>query len=279
MMQRFAKIVGIASICSFATLGGAYAQTTSNPPNPQAQSQPVKLVYDIYNKGLHVISVNANYVLTPTTYKVNAHFFSAGLGSLVFTLDSDAVVDGVFKNGQGLPGVYQSTGKDKNGDFKLVMNSHYGLKTDIMTLDPARGNDRDALTADQQTNSLDMLSAMADLMHRVNTTGKCDAQFNLLDGLRSFTFRSQTAAGESDIPSNWGSPYQGKALLCQVVAQQVGGFKTHSRHRALLAQPQPGYIWFQKVADIGYLPVRFDFKNPKMGMVTGILQKVPVNKK
>lgn len=264
--------MSMASVYSLFFFGTSYAQTTSNN-----QNKSVKLVYDIYNKGLHVITVNADYVLTPTTYNVKARFASAGVASLVFSLNTNATVNGMFKNGHAFPGTYQSIGKDKNGKFKLVMNSNYGLKTDITTLEPARGNDRDALTPAQQTHSLDTLSAMADLIYRVRTTGKCDSQFNLLDGLRSFTFHSQTV-GESEMPSSWTSPYKGKALLCTAVAQQVGGFKTHSRNRKLLSQPQPGSIWFKDIEGVGYLPARFDFKNPKMGVVTGVLRKIPVEK-
>lgn len=272
MIQNFIKVMSMASVYSLFFFGTSYAQTTSNN-----QNKSVKLVYDIYNKGLHVITVNADYVLTPTTYNVKARFASAGVASLVFSLNTNATVNGMFKNGHAFPGTYQSIGKDKNGKFKLVMNSNYGLKTDITTLEPARGNDRDALTPAQQTHSLDTLSAMADLIYRVRTTGKCDSQFNLLDGLRSFTFHSQTV-GESEMPSSWTSPYKGKALLCTAVAQQVGGFKTHSRNRKLLSQPQPGSIWFKDIEGVGYLPARFDFKNPKMGVVTGVLRKIPVEK-
>lgn len=272
MMQRFLKKISIATLYSLTFFSAAYAQDISSN-----QSQSVKLVYDIYNKGLHVITINADYVLTPTTYTVKARFTSAGVASLVFSLDTNSTVNGMFKNNHAFPGTYQSTGKDKNGKFKLVMNSNYGSKTDITTLEPARGNDRDALTPAQQTHSLDMLSAMADLIYRVRTTGKCDSQFNLLDGLRSYSFHSQTV-GENEIPSTWTSPYRGKAILCTAVAQQVGGFKTHSRNRQLLSQPQPGSIWFKDIEGIGYLPVRFDFKNPKMGVVTGVLRKIPAKK-
>lgn len=272
MIQRFLKVISVASVYSLTFCSMVYAQEVSSNKN-----QSIKLVYDIYNKGLHVITMKADYQLTPTTYTVKANFASAGMASLVFSLNTNATVNGVFKNGHAFPGTYQSIGKDKNGPFKLVMNSNYGSKTDITTLEPARGDDRDALTPAQLTHSLDTLSAMADLIYRVRTTGKCDSQFNLLDGLRSFTFHSETV-GETEMPSTWTSPYEGKAILCTAVAQQVGGFKTHSRNRKLLSQPQPGSIWFKNIEGIGYLPARFDFKNPKMGMVTGILRKIPADK-
>ncbi|CAI3928430.1 unnamed protein product [Commensalibacter communis] len=273
MKKNFFRLMGIACGLSFGFLDIVHAQSTGGMQTQENQS--IKLVYDIYNKGMHVITVNANYSLTPTTYKVKANFASAGMASLVFSLNTNATVDGVFKNGHALPGTYQSIGKDKNGKFKLVMNSNYGSKTDITTLEPAPGNDRDVLTPDQKTNSLDVLSAMADLIYKVRTTGKCDSQFKLSDGLRSFSFQSETA-GESEMPSTWTSPYKGKAILCKAVAQQIGGFKTHSHNRALLSQPQPGSIWFKNIDGIGYLPARFDFKNPKMGVVTGVLRQIPV---
>ncbi|EUK18697.1 DUF3108 domain-containing protein [Commensalibacter papalotli (ex Servin-Garciduenas et al. 2014)] len=272
MIQRFLKVMSVASLYSLTLCSVVYAQEVSSGKN-----QSIRLVYDIYNKGLHVITMKADYELSATTYKVKANFASAGMASLVFSLDTNATVDGVFKNGHAFPGTYQSIGKDKNGQFKLVMNSNYGTKTDITTLEPARGDDRDALTPAQQTHSLDILSAMADLIYHVRTTGKCDSQFNLLDGLRSFTFHSQSV-GESEMPSTWTSPYKGKAILCRATAQQVGGFKTHSKNRVLLSQQQPGSIWFKDIEGIGYLPARFDFKNPKMGIVTGVLRKIQVTK-
>ncbi|MDI2111787.1 DUF3108 domain-containing protein [Commensalibacter nepenthis] len=271
MKQYFFKLMGVACGLSFGFLDIAHAQ--SEDITKTKQNQSIQLVYDIYNKGMHVITVNADYILTPTTYKVKANFASAGMASLVFSLNTNANAEGVFKNGRAFPGTYQSIGKDKNGKFKLVMNSHYGSKTDITTLEPAPRNDRDALTLDQKTNSLDSLSAMADLIYKVRTTGKCDSHFKMLDGVRSFSFQSETV-GESEMPSTWTSPYKGKAILCKAVAQQIGGFKIHSKNKVLLSQPQPGSIWFKNIDNVGYLPARFDFKNPKMGIVTGVLRKI-----
>ena len=64
----------------------------------------------------------------------------------------------------------------------------------------------------------------------------------------------------------------GEALFCKAVAQQTAGLK-RSRHRALSAQPQPGYLWFKEIDNIGMLPVRFEFNNPKMGNVIVILRQ------
>ncbi|MDI2090329.1 DUF3108 domain-containing protein [Commensalibacter oyaizuii] len=274
-MTKFFSSLALGILWIFATYC-ANVQAQEKQQQQFPDHKPVSLVYDVYNKGLHVITVKATYTLTPDQYSVKAHFISAGLASIVFSLDTYSTVSGIFKNEKAIPTIFNSHGKSKKEDFHIVIDFNHGQLPIIKTLTPARDPERDPLTDAQMQHSLDIMSAMAELIYRVRTTGKCDDQFRLIDGLRVYTFHSETV-GEREMPSTWTSPYRGQALFCKAVAQQIGGLK-HSRHRALMAQPQPGSIWFKNIDQVGILPVRFDFQHPKMGMVTGVLRKIPIDK-
>ena len=233
--------------------------------------KPVKLIFDVYNKNLHVIVIKASYVLTSDNYFAKAHFNSAGVISLFINLDMMSSVQGEINNSNLLPNEYQSSGKSKGKKFVANIDFNHKQNVKIEKLDPAIEDNRDVVTESQRNNSIDILSAMLQLVQRVRANKNCNDQFKIFDGSRIFTFQSK-AAGTMPIPSSWTSPYKGEAIFCKAVAQQTAGLK-RSRHRALSAQPQPGYLWFKEIDNIGMLPVRFEFNNPKMGNVIVILRQ------
>ncbi len=252
------------------------------PYNSQAQNKlsvtkPVHLIFDVYNKNLHVVVIKASYMLTDNDYTVQASFRFAGLVSLFANLDMTSSIQGHIQNNKVLPMQFKSFGKSKGQKFTTLINFNNPQHVEIKILIPQRESNRDALSQDQMNNSLDMLSAMIELIYRVRANNQCDDQFKILDGSRLFTFKSQSA-GRSIIPSTWASPYRGEALFCKAVTQQIGGLK-HSRHRALMSRPQPSYIWFKNVDKVGILPIRFDFDHPKMGNISIILRKVSFSSK
>lgn len=236
------------------------------------QDKTSTLVFDVYNKNMHVVVIHATYQLLKDQYKVTAHFASAGLVGFFVSLDMTSSVNGRIQDGHVAPEQYESKGKSKGEKFKTLIDFHDGQKTEVVTLLPGKEKNRDSLNQDQMDKTIDILSAMIELIHQVRTENKCDDSFQIFDGIRVFKFQSQTV-GDSPIPSTWTSPYQGQALLCSAVARQTGGLK-QSRHRALMARPQPGYLWFKSVDGVGMLPVRFEFDHPKMGKVIVILRNI-----
>lgn len=232
----------------------------------------VHLVYDVYNKNMHVVTIEADYQLNTEKYNVQTHFYSAGFASFFFHLNTHSNVNGIFKNNHVYPGLFTSKGYSRGTDRTAVIDFNYGKSITVKELTPPREENRDIIPETQIQNSIDMISAMTDLIYRVRTTGKCEDNFNFFDGVRLFSFRSWT--GEiGEIPSTWTSPYRGSALLCNGVIKQTGGLK-QSHNRAKMAKEQPGTLWFQNIDGIGLLPVRFQFLHPKVGTVIAILRHV-----
>lgn len=266
-MVKYCQIfmLSILSWISFCSL-------TIKAQNNPVSVKPVKLTFDVYNKNLHVIVIKASYLLSSDRYAIQARFNSAGIVSFFVDLDMTLRGQGKIQGNNLFPDDYQSFGKSKGKKFIANIDFSHPQNVKIITLDPPKEEKRDALSQDQMNGSIDLVSAMMELVHRVRTHQNCDDQFKILDGTRIFMFQSQTA-GKMQIPSSWTSPYKGEALFCKAVAQQTGGLK-RSRHRALSAQPQPGSLWFKEIDNIGMLPVRFEFHNPKMGEVIVILRRV-----
>lgn len=266
MVKYFLALFTNILLCLIFTNQNLFAQNL-------IQNKPVHLIFDVYNKNLHVVTIEASYQLTADHYYIQAHFASAGLANFFVNLNMISSVNGNVEGNNITPNLFRSSGKSKGEKFQTLIDFHNPQQINIKTLIPGKEKNRDALDQNQINNSMDIMSAMIKLIRHVRTENKCDDQLKIFDGLRIFTFNSQTI-GKTTVPSTWTSPYRGQALLCKAIAQQTGGLK-QSRHRALMAKPQPGYLWFQSIDSIGILPIRFEFDHPKMGKVIVILRKIP----
>ena len=78
-----------------------------------------------------------------------------------------------------------------------------------------------------QANSVDSLSALALLIRRVQTTGRCEASVHTFDGRRASEISARTVGEEILEPSSL-SMFTGKALRCDFVGQMLAGFLDRS---------------------------------------------------
>jgi len=118
---------------------------------------------------------------------------------------------------------------------------------------------RFAVTPEEARQSIDSLSAMALLVHRVQQNGRCDGTASLYDGRRLMRLTARTVGTEL-VPRSSRSPYYGNAERCDFEGLLIGGIE-HDKEEASTRRPKRGSAWFAVAAPgMPPLPIRMDFE-------------------
>jgi len=112
------------------------------------------------------------------------------------------------------------------------------------------------------------------MLGTMDRTRQCNGGAKVFDGLRLVDMHA-TDAGAQPLPEDSRLAYQGQALRCDFVGEQIGGFMRSSRHESLMRKPQPGSVWFQDIAGYGLVAVRIELNHPKLGHLTVLLESPP----
>ena len=233
-------------------------------------AEPSQLRYAVYAGGLNVVVLHSEMRLTPDAYQVRLLYRTAGLYSMVVGAHLETTASGRFENGHAVPQRFYSAGALRGTPRKVLIDYANGAPV-VRALVPPVGPKRDPVPLADETGTVDTLSAMAQLAWQVNETGRCDGSMRVFDGRRLIAL-SATTAGTQVLPPSNISTFTGPALRCDVVSQQLAGFK-HDQDEARLRRPQHGDSWFGRLVPGGPLVlVRATFPTVFFGHGTMYLQ-------
>lgn len=218
-----------------------------------------------------MLAVTAELRLTPAGYAVVLRDHTAGfLGFMVHT-DVTSTATGRFVPGGVQPVHFESSGFSRGAQRDTVLDYSNGNPV-VRVLTPVERN-RDPVDSARARGSIDTLAAMADMVHQVQLTGRCDGTALIFDGLR-LTQASSRTTGQQMMPADDRSPFKGTALRCDFVSQEIGGF-LHNDEEAQMRRPKRGSAWVMPVlSGAPALPARIVFENPKLGLATMVLTRV-----
>ena len=260
-------------ILSTLMLAGGSSAATAQDGGEDAP-RTIRLSYAVYGRGFHVLDVVVDLRLTRTGYSVRLNNQTAGFLSVMVRTNVTSNATGRFAPAGAQPGVrpvrFESAGYSRGAQRRTVLDYVDGDPV-VRVLTPVEPT-RDPVDPAQARGSIDTLSAMADMMHQVQQTGRCDGQALVFDGLRLSRVSSKTA-GRQTVAPDGRSPYGGTALRCDFVSLEIGGF-LHNEEEAATRKPQHGSAWVSSIIrDAPALPVRITFENPKLGLATMFLTK------
>ena len=238
-------------------------------------AEPVHARYAVYGGVLgitmNVAVVHTDFLVGADAYQVRLRFRTAGAVGFVVTANSDSTAVGRFAGEMALPGRYTSLGQLRGKPRQTELDYVSADDPQVRVLVPATEPQRDSVPPAEQVNTIDTLSAMAMLVHAVNTTGRCDGHVTAFDGRRLIAFTARTA-GTQELPATGRSSFAGPTLRCDIVSQQLAGFK-HDADYARLHHPQPGNAWFGRLSPDGPLVlIRAVFPTTFFGPTTMYLQ-------
>jgi hypothetical protein len=254
MRSRGGSIIGAGVLGVFGSLFGHCAAFAQAPA-------PVDAHYELYAAGLHVADVQTGFVLGPNTYQMHLAYHTTGLASLFAHGNSDSVANGIWYGNSVAPQRFLAEGSQK-GNPRLTDIEFAGGMPVVRRLVPADANERQPVPEALKDGSVDMLSAMSDLMHIAARTGGCDRELRTYDGHRVLRLDSHTM-GQEMLTPNHGSQFNGSALRCDFSSVPIAGAKIGD---AADARPFRGSIWLASpFAAAPNMPVRMAFQTRWFG--------------
>ncbi|HET6182724.1 MAG TPA: DUF3108 domain-containing protein [Acetobacteraceae bacterium] len=249
----------LAALALFALL--------SLPAAAEPPGQSARLSFTVYAAGLHVLTIDTEFSLSPTAYRVDTLFRTAGVAGFLHPGEQLTVSTGRWQGLRAVPEFYQSIGHWSGDPRRVVID--YGanppaLRELVLAPDAARTPVPPALLA----GSGNLLSAFAEMIRAYQSTGRCETHLHAFDG-RILTDLSSRSDGVEQIDN---PAYRGPALRCDYVGYPIAGLPADASAEERAKPVQKGAIWLGRVLP-GFppLPVQMSFLTRWFGEVTAHL--------
>jgi hypothetical protein len=168
------------------------------------------------------------------------------------------------------PNEFVSQGRWR-GEQRAVRIDYQQGSPVIRELTPTEDVPREPIPAALQQNTIDTVSALAQLIRKVERSGTCSGSVRTFDGRRVATVQAVTGVPEM-LAGTSRSLFSGNALRCDFTAQQTAGFKMGDDKER---KPLHGSAWLAPLRNNGpSLPVRLSFETRGMGNVTMYLTAI-----
>jgi Protein of unknown function (DUF3108) len=246
-----------------ATLLGMFALAPSAAPAQVAQLQ---LAYNIYAGGIEVMQMSASFGLGPWNYQIDLDYHTTGLVGLLYRGQQSNSVRGVWEDGQAAPLKVFGDGVWRGQRYRTLIDYVHGLPQ-IKDLRPSQGTEREPVPPERQRNTVDTLSALVQLIRKVDRSGSCETVVHTYDGRRLLEIVAHTGGLETLEPTGR-SIFSGPALRCDFEGRVLAGFllgRDDTEHRT----PLHGSTWLAQIRPgAPLLPVRIGFQTRWFGRAT-----------
>lgn len=236
-----------------------------------ADSPPVayNLHYQALSLGFAIMQMDASIRISPSTYEIALNYHTAGFAGFLYPGHQSDQVSGVWEGDRAAPQRYLGSGEWR-GRPRRADIVYRGGQPEILELLPANIGEREPISPALQHNTEDTLSALVQLLGRVERNGSCNTAARVFDGRRLSEIEASTRGLES-LGRGAGSIFAGTALRCDFIGRMVAGFVLDRPH-ATPGRPRYGSAWFAPLQPGGpVLPVRVSFETDWFGDVTMVL--------
>jgi hypothetical protein len=252
-MRRIAVL--LVALLSYETMPPASAQVTQ-----------VHLAYDTYAAGVEVMEMGVFFGLGPWNYRINLDYHTTGLVGLFYRGHQVNTVRGTWHDERAEPVQFFGEGEWRGHERRTLIDYDHGLPQ-VRELQPPQESEREPVPQDLQRGTIDTLSALVQLMRRVEHNRTCDTSVRTYDGRRVLEVAARTAGTET-LEETGRSSFHGPALRCDFEGRELAGFlfgEDDPEHR----QPLHGSAWFAPLLPgAAELPVRVAFQTRWFGLAT-----------
>jgi hypothetical protein len=235
-------------------------------PATAQQVAQVRLSYDTYAAGLEVMQMHAFLGIGPWNYRINVNYHTTGLVGLLYRGHQTNTVRGQWNEMHAEPLQFLGEGAWRGTQRRTLIDYDHGLPQ-IRDLQPPQQTEREPVPAELQRNTVDTLSALAQLIRTVEQGRSCETAVHTYDGRRVLDIVAHTGGAETLAPSR-GSIFSGTTLRCDFEGRELAGFllgEDTPEHR----QPLHGSAWLAPMLPgTPPLPVRIAFETRWFGWAT-----------
>jgi hypothetical protein len=245
----------VSILLAFCLVGGAAHSQT-----------PLRALYEAYVAGLNVASVDARFLLEPDFYRMELSYETAGMVGFFRRGGTFSVAEGTWQRDHASPRHFRTEGTAR-GQPRITVMDYLGGQPLIRRLVPPNEGERETVPPGLQANSVDPLSALAELIRTVHRTGRCEGAGRIYDGRRASEITARTV-GEETVPPSSRSVFAGRALRCDFVGQMIAGFNLGEGKKGA-SQPFAGSAWLAEVIPgTMKIPTRVQFETRWFGHTT-----------
>ena len=231
-----------------------------------AQVAQVQLSYDTYAAGIEVMQMRAQFGLGPWNYRVDLDYHTTGLVGVFYRGQQINRVHGVWHNETPSPLEFFGEGVWRGRERRTLIDYEHDLPL-VKELEPPQESEREPVPQDLQRHTVDTLSALMQLLRRVEQDHRCETEVHTYDGRRLLDVVASTA-GQERLDPTGRSSFSGSALRCDFEGRELAGFllgEDDPEHR----RPLHGSAWLAPLLPNGPpLPVRIAFQTRWFGMAT-----------
>ena len=226
-------------------------------------SEALQASYDTYAGPLDVAKVDVGLGISPGGYRVHLAYHTTGLVGFFFRGHQVNDVTGSWSADQPAPQEFSGIGEWR-GEERVTLIDYTAGEPIIRRLVPPQLSEREPVPPKLQEHSVDTLSALALLLHRVAQTGRCEAAVHTYDGRRATAIEAHTVQLETLKPTSR-SIFAGTALRCDFVGQMLAGFRLSDDDPAD-RKPLHGSAWLAVMTPgAPPIPVRMSFETHWFG--------------
>jgi Protein of unknown function (DUF3108) len=245
------------------------------PPSVGSRSvsgQSLHASYETYAAGLHVAEVDSGFSFGRWDYQMNLGYHTTGMVGLFFRGQQFDRVTGSWHGKGAAPAEFVGQGTWRGVDRLAEIEYRQG-KPFIRQLLPPNADEREPVPDLLQEHSVDTLSALAELIHVVAETGRCETTVRTYDGRRAVEIEAHTV-GEEMLEKTNRSSFAGKTLRCDFSGRMLAGFKFDD-DRERDSKPMHGSAWLATIVPgEPPLPVRMAFETRWFGDAIMYLTKI-----
>jgi hypothetical protein len=231
-----------------------------------ADDGTVHASYDTYAVGLHVADVQAGFGLGPWSYQVQLVYRTTGLVGVFYRGHQINTVRGSWQDNEPAPAEFFGDGFWR-GHHRVTLIDYANGEPLVRDLQPPNEAERQPVPTDLQANTIDTLSALAELMRHVAASDRCETTVHTYDGRRVTEVTAHTVGMETLAPTGR-SVFSGPALRCDFEGRMLAGFMLNDSDEAH-RKPLHGSAWMaQAVPGMPPVPVRMVFQTDWFGDAT-----------
>lgn len=253
MAPRFGKcrrvLAGWALVALSATAAPGNAET--RPPAPE-----LVLEYELHWSFLHILTFTSSSQLQPSgEYRMKTEAATVGLIDTFFPWKAHSEAWGQVREGHLQPQAYQSWSHFR-GEVQEVEVAYDGALPRVEIRGEILSDGERALVPEkQQINTIDPLTAVAELSRTLANGGTCRGRWPVFDGLRRYDLLYEDL-GATTIPQSENDPWTGPGRLCRVRFDlKAGEWRGEDRPEE---DPSRVFVWLQEPSpELGPIPVRF----------------------
>ena len=216
----------------------------------------IVLEYELYWHFFHILTFTSSS-RTPESggYAMETEAHTVGVIDTFFRWKARADVRGEVRDGNLLPEHYRTWSQFRAALQEVdIAYGPDGPVVDIQGKILEEGN-RDPVPKALQTETLDPLSAVAELSRGLVNRGSCSGRWPIFDGLRRYDLLAEDL-GPVEVPPSDNDPWLGPGKLCEVrLDLRAGQWRGEERPEE---DPSRVLVWFMKaLPEEAPIPVRF----------------------